>query len=90
MGLNTAQLHQKTDEWDESTNSKATHIKHRYFGQILQHFPLPPDVVDRAHDDHMLQLMVVKIGGAEGHDQVPQADEWGVGVSKEADHHMTV
>lgn len=90
MGLNNVQLHQKTDGWEEGANCKTTHIKHRYFGQVLEHLPLPPYVVHRAHDDHMLQFVVVEVGGPEGHDQVPQANERGVRVGEEANHHVTI
>ena len=47
-----------------------SYIEHRYFGQVLQHLPLSSDVVDRADNDNVLQLVVVKIGRSQRHHQV--------------------
>ena len=40
-----------------------SYIEHRYLGQVLQRLPLPPDVIDGAHDHDVLQLVVVEVGG---------------------------
>ena len=38
----------------------------------------------------MLELVVVEVGGPQRHHKVPETDQWGVGVSKEADHHVAI
>ena len=67
-----------------------SYIQNGDLWQVLQRLPLPPDVVHTAHNDHVLELMVVEVGGPKRHHQVPEADQRGVWVSKEADHHVTI
>ena len=38
----------------------------------------------------MLQLVVVEVGGSEGHHEVPEANERTLGVGEEADDHVAV
>ena len=59
-------------------------------GQVLQSPPLPPEILHTAEDDDMLELVVVEVGGPKRHHQVPETDQRGVRVSKEADHHVTI
>ena len=57
--------------------------QHGDLGQVLKCLPLPPDVAHLAHDHHVLQLVKVEVGGAEGHHQVPQSDQGRVLIGKE-------
>ena len=66
------------------------YIEHWNFGQILEHFPFSSDVVDGADDDHMLELVIVKIRGSERHDQISQSDQRRVGISKETNDYVTI
>ena len=59
-------------------------------GQVLQSPPLPPEILHTAEDDHMLELVVVEVGGPQRHHKVPEPDQRGVRVSEEADHHVTI
>ena len=67
-----------------------TYIKNGYFGQILQSLPLTSEVLHTAHNDHVFELMIMEVGGSERHHQVPQTNQRGVRVSKEADNNMTI
>lgn len=69
---------------------QTTYIEHWNFGQVLKHFPFASDVVDGADDDHMLQLVVMEVGGPQRHDQIAQSDQRRVRVGKEADDDVTV
>ena len=59
-------------------------------GQVLQSPPLPPKILHTAEDDDMLELVVVEVGGPQRHHKVPEPNQRGVRVSKEADHHVTI
>ena len=69
---------------------KITYIKNGYFGQILQGFPLSPEVLYTAHNDHVFELVIMEVGGSERHHQVPQTYHGALQVSKQADNHMAI
>ena len=50
-----------------------THVQNRYFGQILQRPPLPPDVIHGADDYDVFEFVIVKVRSPEGHHQVSQS-----------------
>ena len=49
-----------------------SYIQNGDLWQVLQRLPLPPDVVHAAHDHHVLELVVVEVGGPQRHHQVPE------------------
>ena len=65
-------------------------MKYWDLGEVLQSFPLPPEVLHAPEDDDVFELVIVEVGGAERHHQVPQPDQGGVGVSEKADHNMAI
>ena len=80
-------------------------MQHRDLGQRGEGVPLPVNVVSIPNDHHILELMIpndndngsdsdndglLEIAGAKGHDEVPQANQGAVGLSKEAEDHMVV
>lgn len=50
--------------------------------------PFPLEVLNGAHKDDVLELMVMKIAGTEWHHQVPEADQGWADIAKDADHDM--
>ena len=66
------------------------YVKYRDLGKVLQSLPLSPEVLHTAQDHDVLQLVVVEVGGPEGHHEVPEANERTLGVSEEADDDVTV
>ena len=60
-----------------------TPSQHRDLRQVLQCLPLPPDVVHLAHDDDVLDLVEVEVGGSQRHHQVTETDERRINVSKQ-------
>ena len=44
---------------------------------------IPPDVVHLAHDDDVLDLVEVEVGGSQRHHQVTEPDQRGINVSKQ-------
>ena len=67
-----------------------SYIQNGDLWQVLQRLPLPPDVVHAAHNHHVLELMVVEVGGPQRHHEVPEPDHGALEVSEEADHHVTI
>ena len=67
-----------------------SYIQYGDLGKVLQCLPFSSDVLHAAHDHHVLQLVVVEVGGSERHHEVPEADERTVGVSEETDNNVTV
>ena len=67
-----------------------TYMQNGDLGQVLQSPPLSPKILHTAEDDDMLELVVVEVGGPQRHHKVPEPDQWGIWVSKEADHHVTI
>ena len=67
-----------------------SYVQYRDFGKVLKCLPFSPQIVNSAHNDHMLELMVVEVGSSERHDQVPESYQWTVGVGEETHHHMTI
>ena len=65
-------------------------MKYRDLGKVLQSLPLPPEVLHTAQDHHVLQLVVVEVGGPQGHHEVPEPDQRTLGVSEEADDDVTI
>ena len=67
-----------------------TYVKYGNLWKVLQSFPLPPEVLHAAHDDDVLELVVVEVGSSERHDEVAQPDERRVRVGEQTDHHVSV
>ena len=67
-----------------------SYIQNGNLGKVLQCLPFSSDVLHAAHNHHMLQLVIVEVGGSERHHEVPEADERTVGVSEETDNNVTI
>ena len=67
-----------------------SYIQNRDFRKVLQCFPFSLDVLHTPNYHHMLQLVVVEVGGPERHHEVTEADERTVMVSEEADNHVAI
>ena len=65
-------------------------MKYGNLRKVLQSFPLPPEVLHAAHDDDVLELVVVEVGSSERHDEVAQPNERRVRVGEQTDHHVAV
>ena len=67
-----------------------SYIQNGDLRKVLQCLPFSSDVLHTPHDHHVLQLVVVEVGGSEGHYEVPEADKRTLGVGEEADDHVAV
>lgn len=41
----------------------------------MKSLPFPLQILQGAHKHDVLELMVVKVAGSQGHDEVPEADQ---------------
>lgn len=55
----------------------------------MQSFPLPLQILEGPDEHNVLQLVVVKVAGSQGHDEVSKSDQSGFHVSKYAHDHVT-
>lgn len=55
----------------------------------MKSLPFPLQILQGADKHDVLELVVVKVAGSQGHDEVPEADQRRFHVSKDADDHVT-
>ena len=67
-----------------------SYIQNGDLRKVLQCLPFSSDVLHTPHDHHVLQLVVVEVGGSERHHEVPEADKRTVRVSEETDNNVTI
>ena len=75
---------------DEIERKRFPYIKNRNLRKVLKSLPFSSEVLHSPHDDNMLELVVVEVGGPEGHHQVPQPNQGAVRVGKQTNHHVAV
>lgn len=54
----------------------------------MESLPFPLQILQGADKHDVLELMVVKVAGSQGHDEVPEADQRGFHVSEDAHDHV--
>lgn len=52
----------------------------------MQCLPLPFEVLNGTHKHNVLELVVMKVAGTEGHHKVPEANQGWADIAEDADH----
>lgn len=65
-----------------------TYRQYGHLGEVMKRLPFPLEVLDGTHKHDVLELVVMKVAGTQGHHQVPEANQGWADVAKDTDHHM--
>lgn len=65
-----------------------TYRQYGHFGEVVKRLPFPLEVLNGAHEHDVLELVVMKVAGAEWHHQVPEANQGWADIAEDADHHV--
>jgi hypothetical protein len=65
-------------------------IEYGDFWQIVERFPLMPQIFHISNDDNMFELVIMEIGSPQRHNEIAQSNQWGILVGEQANNHMAI